>query len=94
MAGYKISIENVRKLSHLNVDFEEIIREVMLSQGRRFCQFEKPKCEQEVEAQKTDTQQLKAAIALVRKAGYGCLGTGSVQSFDRTLNVIEQQAAV
>lgn len=62
MSGYKISIDNVRKLSHLNVDFEEIIREVMMSQGRRFCTYEEPKCEQEAEAQKTDTQQTKVTI--------------------------------
>ena len=65
MAGYKISIDNVRKLSRLNCDFEDIIREVMMSQGRRFCSFEKPKCEQEIEAQKTDTQHLKYSIALL-----------------------------
>ena len=67
MAGYKISIDQVRRMSHLNIEFEETIRAVMMSQGRRFCPFAEPKCEQEGEAQKTDAQQPNVSISLLNE---------------------------
>lgn len=53
MSGYRVSLEQVRRMSHLNIEFEEIIRSILMFQARRFCPFEKPKCEHEAEAQKT-----------------------------------------
>lgn len=68
MSGYKISIDHVRKLSHLNVRFEEIIREVMMSQGRRFCTFVEPKCEQDnKDDSQNNQQQLKDSISELAK---------------------------
>jgi hypothetical protein len=79
-SGYNISIDNVRKLSHLNVAFENVIREVMMSQGRHFCPFKEKKCEQDniVDSQNVN-QQLKSKIR-ARESEVSCfIRNGSTQ---------------
>lgn len=55
MSGaYKVTIDQVRRLSRLEVDFDEIVREIMMSQGRKLCFHEDCPLETKMDERRLD----------------------------------------